>query len=85
MAFPRVPEGDVGSPMNMDRDDRRREMSVVSMDDPDVRLAAEALSGLGNPGGSCSLLAVGGRQCRRIGCLAGATPGEHGQDDLLRC
>ncbi|KAF2448648.1 Opi1-domain-containing protein [Karstenula rhodostoma CBS 690.94] len=55
MAFPRVPEGDVGSPMDMDRasvtsgDDRRRDMSVVSMEDPDVRLAAEALSGLGNP------------------------------------
>lgn len=28
---------------------RRREMSVLSVDDPDVRLAAEALSGLGNP------------------------------------
>lgn len=56
--FPRVPEGDLGSPMAMDvdrasvvsGDERRREMSVVSMDDPDVRLAAEALSGLGNPG-----------------------------------
>jgi hypothetical protein len=31
-------------------DDRRRETSVLSVDDPDVRLAAEALSGLGNPG-----------------------------------
>lgn len=58
MTFPRVPDGDVGSPMDMDRasvtsggDERRREMSVVSMEDPDVRLAAEALSGLGNPGG----------------------------------
>lgn len=64
--FPRVPEGmprtsnevDVGSPMDTTsvmsaQDDaaRRREMSVVSVDDPDVRLAAEALSGLGNPGG----------------------------------
>lgn len=55
MSFPRVPEGDVGSPMDMDHasatsgEDRRREMSVVSMEDPDVRLAAEALSGLGNP------------------------------------
>lgn len=53
--FPRVPDGDVGSPMEVDRcsvvsgDDRRREMSVLSVDDPDVRLAAEALSGLGNP------------------------------------
>ncbi|KAJ4293659.1 transcriptional regulator opi1 [Kalmusia sp. IMI 367209] len=52
--FPRVPEGDVGSPMDMDRasvvsgEERRREMSVVSIEDPDVRLAAEALSGLGN-------------------------------------
>lgn len=27
-----------------------RATSVVSMDDPDVRIAAEALSGLGNPG-----------------------------------
>jgi hypothetical protein len=55
-AFPRVPEGDVGSPMDVDRcsvvsgEERRREMSVLSVDDPDVRLAAEALSGLGNPG-----------------------------------
>lgn len=54
--FPKVPEVDVGSPMEVDRcsvvsgDDRRREMSVLSVDDPDVRLAAEALSGLGNPG-----------------------------------
>ncbi|KAF9737413.1 hypothetical protein PMIN03_000899 [Paraphaeosphaeria minitans] len=54
-AFPRLPEGDVSSPMDLDRasvtsgDDRRRDMSVVSMEDPDVRLAAEALSGLGNP------------------------------------
>ncbi|KAF2685328.1 clock-controlled protein 8 [Lentithecium fluviatile CBS 122367] len=54
--FPRVPDGDVGSPMEVDRcsvvsgeDGRRREMSVLSVDDPDVRLAAEALSGLGNP------------------------------------
>lgn len=32
-------------------DDRgRRAKSIVSMEDPDVRLAAEALSGLGNPG-----------------------------------
>lgn len=53
--FPRVPEGDVGSPMDTASvvsgvEERRREMSVLSVDDPDVRLAAEALSGLGNPG-----------------------------------
>lgn len=57
--FPKVPEGlpvDIGSPMDtasvlsaQDEAARRRETSV-SMDDPDVRLAAEALSGLGNPG-----------------------------------
>jgi hypothetical protein len=29
-----------------------RSTSVVSMEDPDVRIAAEALSGLGNPGAS---------------------------------
>lgn len=58
--FPRVPDGlprdDVGSPMDTASvlsatDDgmvERRETSV-SIDDPDVRLAAEALSGLGNP------------------------------------
>jgi hypothetical protein len=28
----------------------RRAKSIISMEDPDVRLAAEALSGLGNPG-----------------------------------
>jgi hypothetical protein len=33
-------------------EDRRRETSILSVDDPDVRLAAEALSGLGNPGQS---------------------------------
>lgn len=57
--FPKVPDGlpaDIGSPMDtasvlsaQDEAARRRETSV-SMDDPDVRLAAEALSGLGNPG-----------------------------------
>lgn len=58
--FPRVPDGmpreEIGSPMDTasvrsTQDDAasRRETSV-SMDDPDVRLAAEALSGLGNPG-----------------------------------
>ena len=50
------PPADTGSPMDTAsvlsaQDDAapRRETSV-SMDDPDVRLAAEALSGLGNPG-----------------------------------
>ncbi|KAF2269442.1 clock-controlled protein-like protein 8 [Lojkania enalia] len=62
--FPRVPEGmprssteiEIGSPMDtasvvsaVDDSGRPREMSVLSVDDPDVRLAAEALSGLGNP------------------------------------
>ncbi|CAO2647310.1 Nn.00g082320.m01.CDS01 [Neocucurbitaria sp. VM-36] len=57
--FPKVPDGlpreDIGSPMDtasvrstQDDGGARRETSV-SMDDPDVRLAAEALSGLGNP------------------------------------
>ncbi|EAT81448.2 hypothetical protein HBH56_115280 [Parastagonospora nodorum] len=58
--FPRVPEGlprmpeDMGSPMDTAsvwsaQDEKaRREMSV-SIEDPDVRQAAEALSGLGNP------------------------------------
>lgn len=65
-AFARVPvaaprssaDVDMGSPMDtasvasaQDEAVRRRETSVVSVDDPDVRLAAEALSGLGNPGG----------------------------------
>jgi hypothetical protein len=58
--FPRAPDAmpreDMGSPMDtasirstQDDSMSRRETSV-SMDDPDVRLAAEALSGLGNPG-----------------------------------
>lgn len=58
--FPRVPEGlprgpeDIGSPMDTAsvlsaQDDKARRETSVSMDDPDVRLAAEALSGLGNP------------------------------------
>jgi hypothetical protein len=58
--FPRAPDAmpreDMGSPMDtasirstQDDGASRRETSV-SMDDPDVRLAAEALSGLGNPG-----------------------------------
>ena len=40
---------EVGSAMSVD-EGGRRSTSVVSMDDPDVRIAAEALSGLGNPG-----------------------------------
>lgn len=36
--------------MRSDEERGRRTKSVVSMEDPDVRLAAEALSGLGNPG-----------------------------------
>lgn len=54
--FPRVPREEIGSPMDtasvrstQDDASSRRETSV-SIDDPDVRLAAEALSGLGNPG-----------------------------------
>lgn len=39
-----------------------RATSVVSMEDPDVRLAAEALSGLGNPGEFISLT-IGYRLC----------------------
>jgi hypothetical protein len=61
--FPRVPDGiprslpeDMGSPMDTGawsmHDDKARRETSVSMDDPDVRLAAEALSGLGNPGTS---------------------------------
>lgn len=51
---PRLPE-DVGSPMDTAsvwsaQDEKARRETSVSMDDPDVRLAAEALSGLGNPG-----------------------------------
>jgi hypothetical protein len=63
--FPRAPEGppreDVGSPMDtasvrsMQDDSAGRRETSVSMDDPDVRLAAEALSGLGNPGMSMLL------------------------------
>lgn len=59
--FPRVPDGlprlpeDIGSPMDTAsvwsaQDEKARRETSVSMDDPDVRLAAEALSGLGNPG-----------------------------------
>ncbi len=65
--FPKVPDGhpvDIGSPMDtasvlsaQDDAARRRDTSV-SMDDPDVRLAAEALSGLGNPGEHLYLIHV---------------------------
>jgi hypothetical protein len=59
--FPRVSDGlprlaeDMGSPMDTAsvwsaQDEMARRETSVSMDDPDVRLAAEALSGLGNPG-----------------------------------
>tara|TARA_R110002003_G_scaffold175_6_gene14225 strand:- start:4664 stop:5152 length:489 start_codon:yes stop_codon:yes gene_type:complete len=65
--FPHVPDGlprvseDIGSPMDTAsvwsaQDDKARRETSVSMDDPDVRLAAEALSGLGNPGMSHSSL-----------------------------
>jgi hypothetical protein len=67
--FPRVPDGypraaeDIGSPMDTAsmwsaHDEKARRETSVSMDDPDVRLAAEALSGLGNPGTSPSVLPV---------------------------
>jgi hypothetical protein len=59
---------DVGSPMDTGsvasvtspREDSgsRRETSVLSVDDPDVRLAAEALSGLGNPGTYLAMLCI---------------------------
>lgn len=46
---------DIGSPMDTAsvwsaQDEKARRETSVSIDDPDVRLAAEALSGLGNPG-----------------------------------
>lgn len=42
----------LGTASAMSGEDRAvRSTSVVSMDDPDVRIAAEALSGLGNPAG----------------------------------
>lgn len=41
---------EAGSVMSIEERSGRRSTSVVSMDDPDVRIAAEALSGLGNPG-----------------------------------
>ena len=49
MGMPRTSiESDAAS--NMSLDDGTQRSTSVSMDDPDVRLAAEALSGLGNPG-----------------------------------
>jgi hypothetical protein len=51
-----LPREDLGSPMDtasvrsVQEDGVSRRETSVSMDDPDVRLAAEALSGLGNPG-----------------------------------
>jgi len=56
--FSRVPDGglrlpeDMGSPMDTGGVWSAQDEKSVSMDDPDVRLAAEALSGLGNPGTS---------------------------------
>ncbi|KAF7846038.1 hypothetical protein BT93_L5499 [Corymbia citriodora subsp. variegata] len=43
-----VSPSDTGSVMSMDDHRTYRSTSVVSLEDPDVRLAAEALSGLGN-------------------------------------
>ncbi|KAF2096217.1 Opi1-domain-containing protein, partial [Rhizodiscina lignyota] len=58
-AFPPAPhtaprsDAGIGSPMEvssvMSLDEQNHRASSVSMDDPDVRMAAEALSGLGNP------------------------------------
>jgi len=44
-----ISPSDTASVMSLD-EPGRRSTSVVSLEDPDVRLAAEALSGLGNPG-----------------------------------
>jgi hypothetical protein len=67
--FPQVPttaprtaaDESIGSPMDdvqsmpsVEDLHNHKSASVISMDDPDVRLAAEALSGLGNPGQSIS-------------------------------
>ncbi len=46
---PVVSPSEAGSAMSVDDRDVRS-TSSVSIDDPDVRIAAEALSGLGNPG-----------------------------------
>lgn len=45
-----VSPSEAGSVMSLGQDRVGRGTSVVSMEDPDVRMAAEALSGLGNPG-----------------------------------
>ena len=47
-----VSPSETGSTMSLD-ERGVRSTSVVSMDDPGVRIAAEALSGLGNPGIMC--------------------------------
>lgn len=44
-----ISPSDTGSVMSCEGHGRRS-TSIVSLEDPDVRLAAEALSGLGNPG-----------------------------------
>lgn len=41
---------DVDNVMSVDEKASSQRAPSVSMDDPDVRIAAEALSGLGNPG-----------------------------------
>ena len=48
--------GDADSVMSLDEIATSQRAPSVSMDDPDVRIAAEALSGLGNPGSSFSNL-----------------------------
>lgn len=50
--------GDVDSVMSLDEVATSQRASSVSMDDPDVRIAAEALSGLGNPGSLSSKLLI---------------------------
>lgn len=44
-----VSPSDAGSAISME-ERTQRSTSIASLDDPDVRIAAEALSGLGNPG-----------------------------------
>jgi len=44
-----ISPSDTASVVSLD-EPSQRSTSVVSLEDPDVRLAAEALSGLGNPG-----------------------------------
>ena len=50
--------GDADSVMSVDEISASQRAPSVSMDDPDVRIAAEALSGLGNPGSFSSNLYV---------------------------